>query len=71
VVGAEPGGARRHLRRLTIVRRDADPEHDCFDFTPGAPGGECETDGHYRCVECRWMRPRAAKEDEDADDRDR
>lgn len=24
----------------------------CFDFEPGNPAGDCETDWHYLCLEC-------------------
>lgn len=48
---------RGRLRRLKVLpRRDDDPGLDCTEFEPGVPAGDCETDGHYRCVECRWMR---------------
>lgn len=29
-----------------------DRDAPCFDFEPGAPAGDCETDGHYLCDEC-------------------
>jgi hypothetical protein len=40
---------------LPVVGRpgERDPENPCADFDPGTPSGECETDGHYLCAECR------------------
>jgi hypothetical protein len=32
-----------------------DPEHPCDVFTPGEPDGDCESDGHYVCSECRHL----------------
>lgn len=39
------------LTRPARVARDV-VDDDCVDFTPGAPGGSCDGDGHYKCREC-------------------
>lgn len=43
--------------------RDDEPYLDCEAFdTSDRQFGEiahCDTDGHYRCVECKWMSDRA------------
>lgn len=31
-----------------------DPEAPCEAFEKGKPKGDCETDGHYMCRECRF-----------------
>lgn len=57
------------LRRIKVVRERLgdpgvrDPDLPCREFEPGSPGsGECESDGHYLCVECRWLCARALEE---------
>ena len=35
--------------------REPTPADDCDVFEPGTPAGDCLTDGHYLCVECRHM----------------
>jgi hypothetical protein len=30
-----------------------DTDAPCFDFEPGSPAGECHTDGHYLCFQCK------------------
>ena len=30
-----------------------DPDFVCDAFDPGEPGGDCSTDGHYLCDECK------------------
>jgi hypothetical protein len=45
---------------LGYVRRCAagwDPESPCEHWEPGKPYGDCESDGHYRCRECRNYDP--------------
>lgn len=40
--------------------RDADSPCDVFD--PGTPGGgDCDTDGHYMCSECRHISERETR----------
>lgn len=34
-----------------------DPDHPCYVFDPGEPAGDCMTDGHYICAECRHLDP--------------
>ncbi len=50
--GAEVGAAAPDPR---------DPDNPCDEFEPMEPGhhetGTCETDGHYRCKECRHREP--------------
>ncbi len=41
--------------------RDTNTEDDCEDFDPDLRENWrdlklCESDGHYRCRECRWLK---------------
>jgi len=52
--------ARQARRRLIIAQGLGfgapgirDPEAPCEAFAPGEPSGDCLTDGHYLCDECR------------------
>lgn len=49
--------------------RDEEPELDCKDFDITLPRfddfPECETDGHYRCKECRWISPKTKEEEKE------
>ena len=54
-IGPAPATVAARLAALYafVNGRDCrDPDHPCQDFTEGAPDGDCETDGHYRCMEC-------------------
>lgn len=38
------------------------PGEECEGFSPGEPGfGDCDTDGHYMCVECSCISKRALR----------
>jgi hypothetical protein len=39
-----------------------DPDYPCEHFRNGTPAGECESDGHYLCKECRELVPRDDEE---------
>lgn len=47
--------------------RDSDYPCEAFDpFEPGyKPNGDCDTDGHYLCIECRNLNPRSEYAHED------
>lgn len=34
-------------------------EYPCECFDPGPAAGDCETDGHYLCIECRNLNPKS------------
>lgn len=34
-----------------------DPDSPCAEYAPGEPDGQCESDGHYLCKECRRLVP--------------
>lgn len=43
-----------------------DEEDSCEVYAPGRPGfGDCGTDGHYMCLECREMSAAAIRFRED------
>jgi hypothetical protein len=37
-----------------------DPDTPCSEYVPGIPEGDCETDGHFMCCECRECSKEAA-----------
>ncbi len=39
------------------VRRSASSFEECEAFEAGKPSGTCIGDGHYRCQECKLLRP--------------
>ena len=42
-----------HLEEKTVgIPGVRDADHPCEEFTPGAPTGDCSSDGHYMCAEC-------------------
>lgn len=52
--------ARKLKVELAVLTEDGfgmsgirDPSAPCEAFEPGTPRGECETDGHYLCDECK------------------
>ncbi len=51
-----PGVFVRVAERWVLDHR-RDPDADCDDFEPGAASGQCWTDGHYMCSECRHRDP--------------
>jgi len=52
-----------NLPLKVFVREQRDVgDLDCPDFERGFVSigdfrPECETDGHYRCIECKWLDP--------------
>lgn len=40
-------------------------DEDCKEFDPGTPGGECQSDGHYMCWECKHMSQEEIKKREE------
>lgn len=34
-----------------------DQDYPCYVFEPGEPQGNCDTDGHYICAECKHLDP--------------
>ena len=46
------------------VKGIRDPEFPCEQFNPGKPNGNCDSDGHYMCLECS---ERKAEEEPDED----
>ncbi|MFH1984795.1 MAG: hypothetical protein ABIL58_23385 [Pseudomonadota bacterium] len=60
-----PGGAAEFVGRIDTVAQDGwrrDRDNPCDQYEPGRSqiGGDCETDGHYLCSECRHRNPDAA-----------
>lgn len=49
------------LPEKKFVREQRDPDFDCEAFTtkrlPLGDSADCETDGHYRCWECKRRDP--------------
>jgi hypothetical protein len=59
----------REMVRLNVgldrpARSERDPDAPCPSdaFEPGAPSGDCDTDGHYMCSECVHCRPGVLEE---------
>lgn len=50
--------------RRWVLDHRRDPDADCDDFEPGLPAGDCMTDGHYMCRECRERDPEHVLESE-------
>lgn len=50
---------RRYSEQKDHLIRD-DIENDCpsEDYEIGKPNGECETDGHYMCMDCKHCDPK-------------
>lgn len=50
------------LPDIKFVREQRDPDFDCEAFTTKSLAlgerAECETDGHYRCWECKRRDPK-------------
>lgn len=40
-----------------LDHRRAPAPDDCDEFEPGPSNGQCWTDGHYMCVECKHRDP--------------
>ena len=39
-----------------MEKRDILEEDNCESFTLGQPKGQCDSDGHYMCQECKYYR---------------
>jgi hypothetical protein len=51
-----------NLPLKVFVREQRDEgDRDCPDFETGTSRGRnwqtCDSDGHYRCIECKWLDP--------------
>lgn len=52
----------RAILGLDRPERDHDAPCPSRAFEPGAPDGDCDTDGHYMCAECVYANPVALAE---------
>lgn len=50
---------RRYSEQKEHIIRD-NIENDCpsEDYETGKPSGECQTDGHYMCMDCKYCDPK-------------
>ena len=58
-----PGVFVRAAERWVLDHR-RDPDADCDEFEPGPPSGQCWTDGHYMCRECKHLPSDEVRADE-------
>jgi len=41
------------------VKGIRDSDNPCEVFDPGPASGDCQTDGHYLCIECKELDPKS------------